>query len=92
MDLSANDRADLAVDWLDHRVVVQPSVRLAAQTFNTNHQAIWQRRRHSMPASLPVGVLAWALLHATPDEICAVFTQFEGLISVGLESFWDAQR
>ena len=92
MDLSANDRADLATDWLDHRLIVLPSLKLAAQTFNSNSQSIWLRRKNTVPASLAAALLSWALLHATPDEITAVFSQNEGLISVGLESVWDAQR
>jgi hypothetical protein len=92
MTLDAGAKAALASAWLTNKLVITPTVELAALTFRVSQQAVTQHRKQQDPASLPAGMLAFGLLTATPDERAAVFAQYESLIWAGLEHVSDHQR
>lgn|SRR5262249_42169269 len=92
MNLTPAEKAKLAVGWMSNKLVLTPTIELAAIAFNVSQQMITQQRKTQEPASLPAGMLAFGLLTATPDDLAAVFAEYESQVWAGLERAADTQR
>jgi hypothetical protein len=92
LNLTAAEKAKFAASWIANRLMLLPTVELAATAFGVSQQLISQHRKLQSDASLAAGMLAFGLLIASTEGRDAVFAQYESLIWAGLERVTDAQH
>jgi hypothetical protein len=90
-NLGPRELGILGAGWVDHRVLVLPTVETAHDVFGVSEQLIARERKQRPPASLPLGLLVLGLLTATEAELVAVFTENETKIWRTLERVQDLQ-